>query len=324
MKTALKTFLIDTLEVSDIGQPQLIQSLWSGYGSILRFPVIGGKVNSVVVKNILNDSSNKHPRGWNTNTSHQRKLKSYEIETYWYQHWADQCPEECRVPQCFAIDKVGEETVVVLEDLNDVGYSMRKSHLTLGEAKTCLKWLANFHAYFINESPEGLWKVGTYWHLATRPDEFAVMQEGDLKQQAVQLDEQLNNCKYQTIVHGDAKVANFCFHENGKQVAAVDFQYVGGGCGIKDIIYFLSSCFTENECELYEEELLNTYFSDLKVALNKADKRIDINDLEIEWRDMYAIAWVDFLRFLAGWHPNHHKINAYSTKLMEEVLKRMG
>ena len=29
----------------------------------------------------------------------------------------------------------------------------------------------HFHASFLNEAPDGLWPVGTYWHLETRPDE---------------------------------------------------------------------------------------------------------------------------------------------------------
>ena len=54
-----------------------------------------------------------------------------------------------------------------------------------------------------------------------------------------------------------------------RQVAAVDFQYVGGGCGIKDVAYFIGSCLYEEDCERYEEGLLDWYFSQLKEALDK-------------------------------------------------------
>ena len=33
--------------------------------------------------------------------------------------------------------------------------------------------LAELHARFLGEAPEGLWSEGSYWHLATRLDELA-------------------------------------------------------------------------------------------------------------------------------------------------------
>ena len=106
-------------------------------------------------------------------------------------------------------------------------------------------------------SPKKLWQKGSYWHLSTRPDELKAMQHSKLKDAAKSIDEQLNNCKYKTLIHGDAKVANFCFADDMSSVAAVDFQYVGGGCGMKDVAYFLGSCLSSSECENYEKELLD-------------------------------------------------------------------
>jgi thiamine kinase-like enzyme len=67
-----------------------------------------------------------------------------------------------------------------------------------------------------------------------------------LKEAAPVIDEKLNTCAYKTFVHGDAKLANFCFAPDG-QVAGVDFQYVGGGCGMKDVAYFIGSCLNEKD-----------------------------------------------------------------------------
>ena len=93
----------------------------------------------------------------------------------------------------------------------------------------------------------GLWECGSYWHLGTRPDELAALEDGPLKTTAPLIDQALRQSQFQTIIHGDAKLANFCFARhhntaNGSTVAAVDFQYVGAGCGIKDVTYFLGSC----------------------------------------------------------------------------------
>lgn len=188
------------------------------------------------------------------------------------------------------------------------------------EIKACLSWLAHFHALFLSVVPEGLWPVGTYWHLETRPDELEAMDDAKLKAAAADIDRILNNCCFKTIVHGDAKLANFCFSQSGQDVAAVDFQYVGGGCGMKDVVYFLGSCMEEKECEKKVPGLLDFYFTELKLAV-KTD--LDFAALEKEWREMFAFAWTDFHRFLLGWMPGHWKINRYSKRLTKEVLDKL-
>src|SRR5690606_28569084 len=112
------------------------------------------------------------------------------------------------------------------------GFGGRRQQLTDTEITACLRWLAAFHALFMHEAPVGLWEVGTYWHLATRPDERAAMQDLELRHAADAIDRTLNSASHQTIVHGDAKVANFCFASDRGAVAAVDFQYVGASAGV--------------------------------------------------------------------------------------------
>ena len=142
-----------------------------------------------------------------------------------------------------------------------------------------------------------------------------------LKQAAAAIDRQLRASHYQTLVHGDAKLANFCFSANGEQVAAVDFQYVGGGCGMKDVAYFIGSCLREDECETFESWLLDCYFTALKKALARLQPAVDAKVVAEEWRALFPLAWTDFHRFLKGWSPGHWKIHAYSQRLAEQVIQ---
>ena len=119
-------------------------------------------------------------------------------------------------------------------------------------------------------------------------------------------------------------MANFCFSKNGENVAVVDFQYVGGGCGMKDLIYFMGSCLDENECALYEQEILWYYFSNLKKAVKKNENPIDFDALEKEWRNMCKFAWADFSRFLLGWMPEHQKLHGYSQQMVNETLRQLN
>ncbi len=308
----------------EVVEQEVIQSLWSGYGSIVRLKLIGSDKTSVVAKHVKMPVQKNHPRGWNTDFSHLRKVKSYDVESQWYQHFAIKCNAFCKVPDCLFIESKDDEVFMVMEDLDDSGYNKRFTTVSWNEIETCLKWLAHFHATFLHEKPNGLWPIGTYWHLDTRPDELKVIQDQALKEAAPLIDRELNTAHYLTFVHGDAKLANFCFSEDGKRVAAVDFQYVGGGCGMKDIAYFIGSCLYEEDCERLENNILDFYFRELKTAIQTTKKNIDFDQLENEWRYLYPVAWTDFHRFLKGWSPNHWKINSYSEKTARKVLKKLA
>lgn len=297
-----------------------LQSLWSGYGSIDRYSLSGCDIPSVIVKHVRLPTGKRHPRGWNTDLSHQRKIKSYQVETHWYEHFARDCDNNCRIPGVLAVQQLGEETVMLMEDLDASGFPVRKDSIDVQQMKTCLDWLAAFHARFMRRKPKGLWSVGSYWHLDTRPDEWAAMPDGSLKHHAGRIDQLLNQAPYKTLIHGDAKLANFCFSASGDQVAAVDFQYVGGGNGMKDVAYFVSSCLNEEECAHFENDLLDIYFDSLKGHLLHNQPDLDASQVEQSWRPLYAVAWTDFFRFLQGWSPGHWKIHRYSQKLADQVM----
>lgn len=330
MNSNFKQLITEACKAQHIQEVEVIQELWSGYGQIIRYRVEGSSIpglNSVIVKNVRLPKQTKHPRGWNTDLSHERKVHSYEVETQWYKHWNDKCDDACRTPHCLELAQEGDEVLMVMEDLDDSGFSERRSSVSMDDIKICLSWLANFHATFLNKKPEGLWKSGTYWHLQTRPDELEELDDVALKNTADAIDKALSECQYTTLVHGDAKLANFCFGKNSDgsvKVAGVDFQYVGGGCGMKDVAYFIGSCLYEEDCERHEKELLDCYFEELKRATNNRYTDINTSELCNEWRSLYYTAWADFHRFLKGWSPGHWKINSYSERVTKQVIEQIN
>lgn len=323
LKERFQSIILDSTGASEISSLETIQNLWSGYGKIIRCYLKGAKEASVVVKNVRFPNQTNHPRGWNTDLSHQRKLHSYQVETNWYQEYSDRCDAQCRIPKCLAMENYDDEVLMVMEDLNASGFPGRKSAVTWKEMQSCIRWLANFHATFLGVATAGLWEIGTYWHLDTRPEELQALDDHALREAAVEIDLALRQSPFQTLVHGDAKLANFCFDQMGDKVAAVDFQYVGGGCGMKDLAYFVGSCLYEDQCEKMESRILSFYFNELKLALDRKGQHLDFAELEQNWRVLFPVAWTDFHRFLKGWSPDHWKINSYSERTSRQVIDQL-
>lgn len=303
MLKELESRILSTTEAKEILEIQLIQELWSGYGELCRIKLDNG---SIILKYIKLPNELNHPRSWNTNLGHKRKMKSYEVEQYWYKSFNAEI-NGAYFPRLIDSGEFGDAQFIILEDLGAREFTVAHS-VSWKEVDLCLSWLARFHRFHLGFKPKGLWDIGTYWHLNTRPEELAVLEDQELKVAAPLIDNILNKAKHKTIVHGDAKLANFLFSEN--ETAAVDFQYVGGGIGIKDVAYFLSSVFEESDLAKYEAKALDHYF-----------KILDHAEVEKEWRELYPYAWCDFYRFLAGWSPGHWKINSYSEQMKEKVLR---
>ena len=319
-----------TLGASSVEVVERLQELWSGYGQILRIRLRdlpgGRQPSTAIAKYVRLPAQVDHPRGWNSSSSHERKLKSYQVESVWYRRWASRCDDACRVARLLMHDQHGDEVLILLEDLDSAGFPARLESVGPGQLVACLHWLAHFHATFMGAGPDGLWETGTYWHLATRPDELEALRDLPLKEAAPRLDAMLSGASYQTLVHGDAKLANFCFSpekDTPIRVAAVDFQYVGGGCGMKDLAYFLGSCLDDAACEAREAELLDQYFAALRSALAGKQPKLDTDAVEREWRALFPVAWTDFHRFLKGWSSGHWKIHSYSERLAREVVSKL-
>lgn len=260
-----------------------IQSLWDGYGELFRVALDGSVAPTAVVKRVA------PPARESGTASDARKRRSYEVEAAFYRRYAPRCDDTCRVARLYGARSEAGELWLVLEDLDAAGFVELHDPVDGAALDACLGWLAAFHARFLGDPCEGLWPEGTYWHLATRLDELVSTKDRELRARAHELDAQLRGARYQTVLHGDAKEANFCFTRDARAVAAVDFQYAGRGCAMKDVAYLLHG---------YPDTHVDTYFRALRSALGP---RADADAVEREWRELFPIAQLDFRRFLAGW-----------------------
>lgn len=314
----------------------LVQELWNGYGRIERWSLASdgtssNSFNSVIVKVVdPKDGRASHPRGWASERSNARKLTSYRVERAFYERFSPRLGSSVRVPRCLAKQETPTGGRMLLEDLDGAGFRGRRTELSEPELIACLHWLAGFHAAFVGVDPAGLWKRGTYWHLATRPDELAALQDPELRCAAPMIDARIGAARFQTLVHGDAKLANFCFSSPSASaahpaaVAALDFQYVGGGIGVQDVGYFLGSCLDGNSLERMAQIYLDTYFESFArcLAARPGEQTPDPSAVESEWRSLWPDTWADFHRFLSGWAPDHWKLSVYSERWTRFVLNR--
>lgn len=286
-----------------------LQSLWSGYGEIRRAHLHGAAAETVVVKWVRPPVEPAGERA----VAHRRKLRSYAVEQGWYERFAERCPPEARVPRYHGGFRLSDGWLFVLEDLDAAGFSGRRFDGRRDDVLACLHWLAAFHGTFMGSAPDGLWEEGTYWHWGTRTEEARHIADPRLRAHASRYDAHLRRAPYRTLVHGDAKIENFCFGRDG--VAALDFQYVGGGCGMRDVVYLLWGCLDAATLDGRAEHALAVYFEALHEALRRSHPDIDAAAVEAAWRAHYPVAWADFVRFLAGWDPRYRP-HAYDRRML--------
>jgi hypothetical protein len=339
--TDLQKALAHYFGYSERLESELVQSLWGGYGEIVRYLNPESEANTnlhrCIAKIVNLHKQDQHPKGWNTNISHQRKLSSYLNEQHFYTYFASLTNDKCQVPKMHAAGADEKSIWMILQDLDSAGFAQRSTQASLPLVRLGITWLANFHACFVVDTSASqqtfsedkfqtyinkLWPVGTYWHLATRPQEWQAMPESPLKNAASEIDRRLNKAEFQTIVHGDAKLANFCIHNDKPMLAALDFQYVGRGIGVKDIAYFLGSCLDSEALYMHTPSLLDQYFREFNEATEKSS--LDFDGLEKEYRSLYPFAWADFERFLTGWSPGHQKLNEYSAEQTQIALRELS
>jgi hypothetical protein len=167
--------LVDVLQECDdqhkiVRGPTKLQSLWAGYGTIYEIETRDqdGNQHAVVVKEV----NPPHDSG----ISHERKLKSYQVEASFYQDVAPfLLSTGLAIPTPLHVASNLEDSAalnqhmhLVLTDLRG-DYPARGGTLDMEHAKAALSWLAHLHAcYWQRELPKSLWSEGCFWALETR------------------------------------------------------------------------------------------------------------------------------------------------------------
>jgi Ecdysteroid kinase-like family len=302
----------------------LLANLWSNYGHIWRLSLSspGETPHSAILKLIQ-----PPPSSGSASESHLRKLISYRVERYFYSRLSGNLTTLSPVAKSFAVAESAKDEALLLEDLS-VNFPIPAPY-SLSEAKThaVLKWLGNFHAAFWNvedisvipapmavEKPDqvdGVWEQGGYWYLETRSEEFESLrdQADDYAWLLPYCEAVATKLKHQaslhgsgrTLVHGDCKAANIIFSGTEESCALYDFQYVGVGLGVKDLVYFLGTSADRRQIiGPGENKLLRYYYDELMDALG----RRGIDGSGYTWETLimqWEWALVDWMRFMAGW-----------------------
>ena len=92
---------------------------------------------------------------------------------------------------------------------------------------------------------------------------------------------------------------------------------------MKDLAYFVGSCFRDEEAEEIEVEVLNHYFTEFRKSLARINNELFGEEVVQDWRPLYRVAWADFHRFMKGWSPGHWKLSDYSERVTREVIESL-
>ena len=267
-------------DVSSVKSVSPIASLWGGMGQVYK---VVTKEGNFVVKYM--DPRRITSKGGRPSIGDQRKLDSYTVEATFYAKYSDQLlGKGVGLARCLHVEQHDDNRIIIcMSILENAPYD---NYFPLA-----IEWLAHFHAVTWQQDCPGLQEVGTYWHLDTRPQEWKGMRddgwEGRLKRAAPAMDRWLKQTPIQSWVHGDAKDANIMW--DGTKMAMCDFQYVGRGCPMKDLCYFLCSNGIADD-----DQYVNLYYEKLCSKLNDPPSRHDF-DVALE------LSYCDYLRFMCGW-----------------------
>jgi len=275
--------------------------LWGGFGSAIHITLVSPDDGEGDVRCVLKRITPGKGRG----IGHRRKVESYLYEAQFYQEFSPPPAAYFPNPIAISVQKESNSVLILLEDLLPQ-YPESLDGYEGDSIESTIRWLAGFHAFHYEGEGSTIHdRQGSYWYLDTRPNEFENLRGQArwrrLERCARALSERLKTAgrperKHRTLLHGDAKAANFLHTSDETACAAYDFQYVGSGYGEQDLVMLLVS-----SAAYMDEETEKEYLASYNEALCElCPKARESHTLEICTMH-YELALLDYVRFMAGW-----------------------
>jgi ecdysteroid kinase len=205
----------------------------------------------------------------------------YEREIRFYDDVAGNA--DVRVPQRYysAMDKAADDYLILLEDITDAQMVDEVAGCSAGQAETAIRGIAKFHNAWwrsprlesldwmpyanspVQQSAEPSYNQAWEPFLQMFGDKLSPKMRdiaGEMRTHVIDLLNALADPPH-TIAHGDFRLDNIFFGENGvAPVAAIDWQISFRGRGIFDVAYFLSSCLEPDVRKANEMRLLKIWY----------------------------------------------------------------
>lgn len=303
-----------------IKQPELVATLWSGYGSITRHYERHANDENTSASSYIVKRVSPPARGSTVGRDEGdvRKRLSYAVERNFYKLYAStdaDCGRSATAsgPRFARLLSAAEADALELEDLKP-DFPRTCHACSQEEARVVLSWLAGFHARFwglpdgtvttkADGVPEGAyWHEGGYWYLNTRLAEAESLDD-KWRKLAVVVDSLLQQIPRtrKTLLHGDAKAANIFFSQDSTKCALFDLQYFGAGSPMRDVVYFLVTS-VQGLSPSVEKQLLDHYLGELDRAGQRDGKvLLGTRKMREELLEDYELCLLDLWRFLLSW-----------------------
>ncbi len=210
-------------------------------------------------------------------------LLAYEREMRFYQHFSTDCP--LKPPKFYGgSDVTGEgDYLLLMEDLQPFRFVSQLDVLAAEDARACIDGLASMHAHYWEQPEldrvESLYQfsdwaeiytpiIASGWPLFQKdfgpliPHEmFPMYEPGNAAAGAIF--QYFSRCRPKTLLHGDARIENFCFNRDTGAARAYDWQLAAAGPGIYDVMYFFANSVGPETLFDQGESLLRNYHAGL-------------------------------------------------------------